>query len=69
MSNPIFIHVMSNGDIWVSNYVNDVPTGTVVGSWRVLEDAKFQKIGTLSGTVSSSLTQAGAAGRNGKEVT
>ena len=68
MSVPLFIHVMSNGDIWISNNLSDTPSGTVTGTYRVNSDAKFQKIGTLSGTFSSSLSATGATGKTGKEI-
>lgn len=69
MSTPVFLHVMSNGDLWVSNNVNDTPTGTITGTYRFLDDAKFQKIGTLSGTFSSSLAASGKTGKFGTEIT
>jgi hypothetical protein len=69
MSVPVFLHVMSNGDLWVSNNVNDTPTGTVTGTYRFLDDAAFQKIGTLSGTISSSLVAGSKTGKYGKEIT
>jgi hypothetical protein len=69
MSIPVFLHVMSNGDLWVSNNVGDTPTGTITGTYRFLGDAKFQKIGTLSGTFNSSLAASGKTGKNGKEIT
>jgi hypothetical protein len=68
MSAPIFIHVQSNGDVWVSSNVADTPAGTSIGIFKVLSDAKFQKIGTLSGTTSSNLTASGATGKQGKEL-
>jgi hypothetical protein len=69
MSIPIFIHVMSNGDVWASNSHQDTPTGTVTATYRILSDLKFQKIGTLSGVFSSSLAATGATGKFGKEIT
>jgi hypothetical protein len=68
MSVPIFIHIQSNGDVWVSNNVADTPTGTSVGIFKVNSDSKFQKIGTLSGTTSSNLAASGATGKQGKEL-
>lgn len=67
MSAPVFLHVMANGDMWVSNNLADTPSGTTLGVYRFNSDAKFQKIGTLSGTCNSNLTQVGATGKNGKE--
>lgn len=69
MSIPIFLHVMSNGDIWASNNPQDTPAGTVTGTYRILSDLKFQKIGTLSGTFSSSLAASNTTGKFGKEIT
>jgi hypothetical protein len=66
MSHPVFIHVMSNGDLWFSNNLQDTPVGTVTGTYRVGSDASFQKLGTLSGTFSSSLVAGGANGKQGK---
>jgi hypothetical protein len=68
MSNPIFIHVQANGDVWVSNNVADTPAGTSIGVFKVNSDSKFQKIGTLSGTANSSLATSGATGKQGKEI-
>lgn len=69
MSIPVFLHVMSNGDLWISNNPNDTPSGTVTGTYRFISDAKFQKIGTLSGTISSSLAASGKTGKQGTEIT
>lgn len=68
MSTPIFLHVMSNGDIWTSNNPQDTPTGVITATYKILDDAKFQKIGTLSGVFSSSLAATGATGKQGKEI-
>lgn len=69
MSTPVFLHVMSNGDMWVSNNATDTPTGTITGTYRINSDAKFQKIGTLTGTISSSLSASGKTGKQGTEIT
>ena len=69
MSNPVFLHVMSNGDLWFSNNRDQVPTGTITGTYHINSDAKFQKIGTLSGTISSSLVAgSSSAGLYGKQI-
>jgi hypothetical protein len=68
MSVPVFIHIQSNGDVYVSTNVADTPAGTSVGIFKVNSDAKFQKIGTLSGTTSNNLTAVGATGKQGKEL-
>ena len=68
MSVPVFIHVMSNGDVWFSNNIADTPSGTVTATYKVNSDAKFQKIGTLSGTFSSNLVATNTTGKQGKEI-
>jgi hypothetical protein len=68
MSAPLFIHVMTNGDLWVSNRVDDnPPSGTVLSVFRVNSDAKLQKIGSLTGTVGSNLVSSGHTGKFGTE--
>jgi hypothetical protein len=32
MSAPVFLHIMSNGDIWASTNVQDTPSGTVLAT-------------------------------------
>lgn len=68
MSAPLFIHVMSNGDIWVANSEDFTPTGTITGTFRVNSDVTAQKLSTLSGTIGSSLAVTKATGKQGKEV-
>lgn len=70
MSAPIFLHIYNNGDIWVSNTADFTPSdpGTLVGTYRVNSDAASQKIGTLSGTVSSNLAASKTTGKNGTEI-
>lgn len=68
MSTPVFLHVMSDGSLWVSNNIGDTPAGTITGTYRFLDDAKLQKIGTLSGTFSSSLVAGGKTGKYGTEI-
>lgn len=65
----MFLHVMSDGSLWISNNVGDTPAGTITGTYRFLGDAKFQKIGTLSGTFSSNLVAGSKTGKYGKEIT
>lgn len=67
MSEPIFLHVMSNGDLWISGAVADIPSGTVTATYKINSGAKFQKMGTLSGTCNSNLTATGATGKTGIE--
>ena len=69
MSAPFFLHVMSTGDMWISNNIVYTPVGTITGTYRINSDAGFQKIGTLSGTINSSLAASGKTGKNGKEIT
>lgn len=64
MSQPVFLHVMSNGDLWIGNHPGDVPTGTVTGTYKFTSGCAFQKIGTLSGTISSSLAASNTTGKN-----
>jgi hypothetical protein len=69
MSQPVFLHITSIGGLWVSNNIQDTPAGTVIGTFRFIDDAKFQQIGTLTGTVSSNLAVAGATGKSqSKEI-
>lgn len=68
MSAPMFLHVMSNGDVWVSNNHQDTPAGTTTAIYKINSDAKFQKVGTLSGTFSSSLAATNATGKYAKEI-
>lgn len=67
MSVLVFLHVMSDGSMWISNNIGDTPAGTVTGTYRFLSDAKLQKLGTLSGTFSSSLVAGGKTGKYGTE--
>lgn len=63
MSVPMFIHIYSNGDIWVGNQAIIDPktfggttgeTGTLITCVRVNSDASLQKIATLTGSGNSS---------------
>lgn len=61
MSVPMFIHIYSNGNIWVGNQaVLDPKTfgvaeaGTLVTCVRVNSDASLQKIATLTGSGNAS---------------
>jgi NifU-like protein involved in Fe-S cluster formation len=60
---------MSNGDLWVSNNLQDTPAGVITATYKISSDCKFQKIGTLSGTFSSSLAATNATGKTGREIT
>jgi hypothetical protein len=67
MSVPTFIHVMSNGDVWHSNNINFLPSGTVLATFRVNSDAASQKLGTVSGN-SGAYACSGHVGVWGKEA-
>jgi len=62
MSVPMFVHIFSNGNVWVGNQaqldpkVNGTEAGTLVTAVRVNSDATLQKIATLtsSGNASAS---------------
>lgn len=69
MSAPLFLHVMSDGKLYYTTDVNYTPTGTITGTFRILSDAKTQLLGTLSGTISSSLAVTGKTGKYGTEIT
>jgi len=66
MSVPVFIHIMSTGDVWFSNDSSFTPSGTVLGTYRANSDAKTQKLGTLSGN-SGSYSCSGSTGKFGAE--
>jgi hypothetical protein len=68
MSAPIFLHVTSDGGLWVSNQAGDTPAGTITATYKINSDAKFQKFGTLSGVVGVNLAATGVTGKRGKEI-
>lgn len=68
MAVPVFIHVMSNGDIWASCDINFTPTGTVLATFRANSELSSQKLGTVSGN-SGSYACSGHVGKYGKEST
>ena len=73
MSAPCFLTFMSNGTVYFSTDVGYTPSGTVTGTLRILSDAKSQLVGTLSGTISSSLVLTAptgvTSGKYGTEIT
>jgi hypothetical protein len=70
MSNPVFLFVMANGDLWFGNNRDALPSGTVTGIYHVNSDAKLQKLGSLSGTINSSLVASNSStGFYGKQLT
>lgn len=59
MSVPMFIHIYSNGNIWVTNQATIAPAspaeaGTLVTTLRVNSDAALQKVATLTGSGNAS---------------
>lgn len=65
MSSPLFLHIMSTGDIWASTSSDDTPSGTILATIKLNNGLKFQKISTVSGNSGSYA----ATGKFGKEVT
>jgi hypothetical protein len=69
MPAPFFIHVQANGDLWISNNLDDTVAGsTNAGIFRIYPDGRFQRITTVSGT-SPNVACTGATGKRGKEIT
>lgn len=64
---PIFIHILSNGEVWASVDKSFTPSGTILATYRVASLAKSQKIGTLSGN-SGSYAASGHTGKDGAEI-
>jgi hypothetical protein len=64
---PIFTHILSTGDVWVSPDVHFKPSGTILATYRVCSLAKTQKIGTVSGN-SGSYAASGHTGNFGTEI-
>jgi hypothetical protein len=65
---PVFLHIMSNGDIWASNDIAFTPTGTILGTYRIASGIKSQKIGTLTAVSGAVTATSGATGKRGKEI-
>jgi len=61
----MFLHVMTNGDIWVSTEFNDTPAGTVAAAYRINGGSALTKLGTISGT--NPYSASGSTGKSGKE--
>jgi hypothetical protein len=72
MSHPLYMHIYNNGNIYISNEYAFTPgvgnessnkrvteAGTLVKVFQFNSDLGAQKITTLGGTVSSSLTATG----------
>lgn len=56
MSVPMFVHIFSNGNVWVTNQATVAPTevGVLVTCVRVNSDASLQKVATLTGSGNAS---------------
>jgi hypothetical protein len=67
MANPLFIHVQTNGDVFVSLDPAYVPAGTNAAIFRTNSQPTSQKLGTLSGTAGA-YAVSGGTGKYGKEV-
>lgn len=68
MSHPLFIHVMQNGDVWAGTDIHFTPAGTVIATYRINSDLATQKLGTLSGTIGTTLALSNGTGKWGKEI-
>lgn len=60
---PLFLHIMSNGDIWVSVDVTFTPGGTVLGTYKIVSLPKSQKIGTLTATAGAVTATSSSTGK------
>ena len=68
MSNPIFVHVQSNGDIFASIDPHYVPAGTNLATFRVSSSVASQKLGTITAVSSAVTAVSGSTGKQGKEI-
>jgi hypothetical protein len=66
MAPPLFIHVQTNGDIYVSNQLVDNAPGTLAGTFRVNPNACLTKITTITGSNPYAVT--GSTGKLGSEL-
>lgn len=66
MSVPLFVHILSTGDVWASNDINFTPSGTILATFRLNSDIHSQKLGTISGN-SGSYAASGHTGKYGTE--
>jgi hypothetical protein len=64
---PIFLHIMSNGDIWASGDPFFTPAGTILATYRVNSLISSQKLGTLTATAGAVTAASGGTGKFGKE--
>ena len=65
MSVPLFITFLTTGDVYISSTHDDVPAGTITGTFRINPGATLTKLTTVSGTNPYSVS--GSTGRDGKE--
>jgi hypothetical protein len=63
---PTFLHIMTDGSVWISSQFGDTPAGTVAGVFRINGASALTKITTISGTNPYAVT--GATGKLGKEL-
>jgi hypothetical protein len=61
---PIYIYVLSTGDIWVGANKDFTPAGTILATYRVNSLASPQKIGTLSGNSGSYACSGGVTNKH-----
>jgi hypothetical protein len=68
MSVPIFIHITTGGQIWASNNVAFLPSGSLAQSFRINSDTASQLVCTLtgSGNASASALSVAVATKSGK---
>lgn len=66
MSVPLFLHIQTNGDVYVSTEFADNAPGTLAGTFRINPGAVLTKVTTISGTNPYSVTN--ATGKSGTEV-
>lgn len=64
---PLFIFVLSTGDIYASSQLQEAPSGTVLATYRVNSGTSLVKLGTLSGN-SGSYASSGSTGKFGTEI-
>ena len=60
---PLFIHVLSNGQIWVSVDVSFTPVGTILAPYKVTSLPPSQLIGTLTATAGAVTASSGSTGK------
>lgn len=65
---PIFLHVMNNGDLWVSSDVSFTPSGTVLGTYKITSLPSSKKIGTLTASAGAVTAAGSATGKFGKDI-